>query len=179
MFALNLKNLLNIHNPEDVCSSVTSSITSDDVSTISVSADDVFYAFQHLKRNKTDQFGVSSNHILYASSALIDLLASFFSAVLWHGYMPEVFRYYVVVPIPKGHKDASCSTNYRGIAIASIISKPLEWVLLSKYSEYFQSSELQFGFKKGVSTTLCTGLIKIQFLGTCTRIHQFMGAFWI
>ena len=132
MFALNLKNLLNIHIPEDVCSSVTSSITSDDASTISVSADDVFYAFQHLKRNKTDQFGVSSNHILYASSALIDPLASFFSAVLWHGYMPEVFRNCVVVPIPKGQKDASCSTNYRGIAIASIISKLLEWVLLSK-----------------------------------------------
>ena len=62
----------------------------------------------------------------------------------------------MVVPIPKGHKDASCSTYYRGIAIASIISKLLELVLLSKYSEYFQSSELQFGFKKGVSTTLCT-----------------------
>ena len=103
LFALNLKNRLNIHIPEDVCSSVTSSITSDDASTISVSADDVFYAFQHLKRNKTDQFGVSSNHILYASSALIDPLASFFSAVFCHGYMPEVFRNCVVVPIPEGN----------------------------------------------------------------------------
>ena len=42
LFALNLKKRLNIHIPEDVCSSVTSSITSDDASTISVSADDVF-----------------------------------------------------------------------------------------------------------------------------------------
>ena len=41
------------------------------------------------------------------------------------------------LPIPKGLKDASCSSNYHGIAIASIFSKVLEGVILLKYSEVF------------------------------------------
>ena len=49
--------------------------------------------------------------------------------------------------------------NYRAIAIASLLSKVLERIILSRYESYFTSSALQFGFKKGHSTTLCTGLI--------------------
>ena len=74
--------------------------------------------------------------------------------------MPNVLRDCVVIPIPKGLKDPSCSSNYRGIAIASTLSKVLEGVILHKYSEFFTSSDLQFGFKSGYSTTMCTGLIK-------------------
>ena len=59
-----------------------------------------------------------------------------------------------------GNKDASCSSNYRGIALASILSKVLGGVILHKYSEHFISSNLQFGFKPGHSTTLCTGVLK-------------------
>ena len=46
------------------------------------------------------------------------------------------------------------------IAIASTLSKVLEGVILHKYSEFFTSSDLQFGFKSGYSTTMCTGLLK-------------------
>ena len=56
-----------------------------------------------------------------------------------------------------GLKDTSCSSNYRGIAIASTLSKVLEGVILQSF---FTSSDLQFGFKPGHSTTLCTGILK-------------------
>ena len=43
---------------------------------------------------------------------------------------------------------------------APTLSKALEWCILLNYSGYFTTSDLQFGFKRQLSTTLCTGLIK-------------------
>ena len=57
-------------------------------------------------------------------------------------------------------KDASCSDNYRPIALASTLSKVLEHIILEKYSKFFVSNCLQFGFKRGSSTTTCTALVK-------------------
>ena len=74
--------------------------------------------------------------------------------------MPIAIRDCTLVPIPKGNKDPSISDNYRSIALASSLSKVLEWIILSEFSEFFVTNDLQFGYKKGVSTSLCTGLIK-------------------
>ena len=75
--------------------------------------------------------------------------------------MPTCIRDCILVPIPKGQKDASKSDNYRSIALAHSISKILEWVILYQYySDAFVTSDLQFGFKRGMSTSLCTGFIK-------------------
>ena len=74
--------------------------------------------------------------------------------------MPAAFHDAVIQPIPKGSKDPSVSTNYRGIALASSLSKVLEWSILLTWNHYFCTSELQFGFKPGFSTTLCSGVLK-------------------
>ena len=57
-------------------------------------------------------------------------------------------------------KDPSCSLNYRAVALASTVSKVLEHLIFKKYSSSFCTSSLQFGFKPGYSTTLCTGVVK-------------------
>ena len=44
--------------------------------------------------------------------------------------MPKAFCDAMVQPIPKGSKDPSQSANYRGIALASSLSKVLEWSIL-------------------------------------------------
>ena len=74
--------------------------------------------------------------------------------------MPQCLRDSVIVPIPKGNKVASCSSNYRPVALSSNLSKVLERLILSKYENCFSSSPLQFGFKSGSSATLCTGTVK-------------------
>ena len=117
-------------------------------------------AISQIKMHKSDSCGLSSEHLKSSASAISDSLAVFFTTILRHGYMPKAFRDCVLVPIPKGSKDASCSKNYRAIALASSLSKVLERVLLLKYQSFFCSSSLQFGFKSGYSTTLCTGMIK-------------------
>ena len=57
-----------------------------------------------------------------------------------------------------------CSQNYRPIALASSVSKVLERVILSKYEMYFCSNSLQFGFKLGYSTKLCTGIVVSRYI---------------
>ena len=66
----------------------------------------------------------------------------------------------MVLPIPNCGKNVSVSDNYRPISLASNFSKIIEYIILEKYSNYFTSNVLQFGFKAGSSTSLCTGLVK-------------------
>ena len=80
--------------------------------------------------------------------------------MLRHGFMPLSFRDATIQPIPKGSKDPSLSANYRGIALASSLSKVMEWSILLTWELFFTTSDLQFGFKSGFSTTLCTGVLK-------------------
>ena len=71
--------------------------------------------------------------------------------------VPASLRDCILVPIPKPGKDPSCSDNYRPIALAP---KVFEWCLLFKFQSCFITSSLQFGFKPGFSSDLCTGLLK-------------------
>ena len=80
--------------------------------------------------------------------------------MLRHGYVPNSLRDCILQPIPKPGKDPSNSDNYRPIALAPTLSKVLELCLLNEYRSAFATSTLQFGFKQGFSTDLCTGLIK-------------------
>ena len=73
--------------------------------------------------------------------------------------MPTVFRDAIIQPIPKGTKDPSVSSNYRGSASASFLSKIFEWSTLLTWNCYFYTNELQFGFKPASLTTLCTGVL--------------------
>ena len=76
------------------------------------------------------------------------------------------FQYYqniktVLVPIIKDKTgDATDKSNYRPIALASVISKVLEMVILVKCEMYLHTSEHQFGFKSGHSTDLCIYTLK-------------------
>ena len=52
----------------------------------------------------------------------------------------------IVQPIRKGgNKDCSLSVNYRGIALASCLSKVIELCILELYGQHLLSSQLQFG----------------------------------
>ena len=72
-----------------------------------------------------------------------------------------MFRDAVIIPIPMdGNMDLSQSSNYRGIALASCFSKLLEYCILEDFGSCLLSSHLEFVFKPGLSTTMCTGVLK-------------------
>ena len=61
------------------------------------------------------------------------------------------------IPIPKDKKKSLCnSSNYRAIALSSILNKILYWIILIMEQYSLCSWELQFGFKGCLSTTQCT-----------------------
>ena len=74
--------------------------------------------------------------------------------------MPKCFRDCVLVPIPKGGVNLSSSDGYHPITLVSCLSEVLERIILNQYSSISSSHHLQFGFKTGSSTSLCTGIMK-------------------
>ena len=74
--------------------------------------------------------------------------------------MPLRFRDSVLVPILKGNKDVTDSSDYHPIALSSTFSKIIERLILSIYESVFTTTSLQFGFKPDSSTSMCTAAIK-------------------
>ena len=127
---------------------------------VSFTEEEVFDAINQLNPSKSDSHGIFSEHLKSCCSVIALPLSLFFTAIVRHGHMPQLLRDSTLVPVPKNNKDASVSTNYRPIALLSTLSKVLEQLILCKYSNIFTSNHLQFGFKPGSSTSLCTGMVK-------------------
>ena len=84
-----------------------------------------------------------------------------FTLCLAHGYLPPAMIETTIVPIVKNKSgNLSDSSNYRPIALATIVSKMFESVLLFKCAEYLSTSDNQFGFKSSHSTDLCIYTLK-------------------
>ena len=100
-----------------------------------------------------------SNHFIHALPVIELFVADLFTSIFIMVICP-VLRDCILVPVPKEDKDLTLSDNYRPVAIAPTLSKALEWYILLNYSGYFTTSDVQFGFKRQLSTTLYTGLNK-------------------
>ena len=145
---------------DQLSSSVNSLVSSSQLADIHVTEDEVIDAILSLKPHKSDASGMSTELLKCLIPIVSKPLATLLTASLRHGYIPKCFRDSVVLPIPKSGKNVSVSDNYRPISLASNFSKIVEYIILEKYSNYFTSNVLQFGFKAGSSTSLCTGLVK-------------------
>ena len=80
--------------------------------------------------------------------------------MLYYGYAPQLFLRSTMIPIPKGGK--LCSTNadlYRSLAISSILSKILYYVIIDPQADSLVTSDYQFGFKSHSSTMLCSTML--------------------
>ena len=113
-----------------------------------------------MKCGKKDGISVYSNHLALASVILAPYLSSLFTSMLRHGYIPSTLLDCVLKSLPKPGKDQRLSDSYRPIALANTLSKLFEWCILLQFNDAFISSDLQFWFKQGLSTDLCTGLNK-------------------
>ena len=119
---------------------------------------DVIKAISHLKHGKSDGHGgLCSDSIINAPHSLIVILTLIYNAMLVHGVSPDSMILGTMVPIPKNRRWSRVdSNNYRAITLSSIIGKIFDWIILLKESDVLCSSDLQFGFKEGVSTTQCS-----------------------
>ena len=66
-----------------------------------------------------------------------------------------------IIPIPKDKAGNKCnSANYRGISLSTSLSKILDIVTLERYKSTLCTSDLQFAFKVGHSTSMCTFVLR-------------------
>ena len=110
--------------------------------------------------SNSDGSGLSSDHLVHAAPVISNTLADLCTAIIRHGHMPEALSNCILVPIPKGQKTPTKSDNYRPVALTLTLSKVIEQDIILQYSEFFFTCDLQFRFKKGFSTSLCTAVLK-------------------
>ena len=63
----------------------------------------------------------------------------------------------MLIPLVKDKLGDICaSNNYRSIAISSLVSKILDWVIILLYGSKLKLDELQFAYQPKCSTNMCT-----------------------
>ncbi len=66
-----------------------------------------------------------------------------------------------MVPIPKARwANLTTSDHFRAITLNSIFGKLIDIIVMNKENENLCTSCLQFSFKPGSSTSLCTAMIQ-------------------
>lgn len=95
---------------------------------------------QGLKNKKASGHDeIESEHIKYGGNMLIRVLTKLFNNALNMGLFPVVFKYGLIVPIPKpGKQDLTEKGNNRGITLLTTIGKLYEKVIKMKMEENFR-----------------------------------------
>ena len=121
---------------------------------------------------------VSAEHLLYADESLRFFLSELFNMCIVHGYIPSSCLNTTIVPICKNKNgNMSDTSNYRPVAVATVVSKLLEHFILSNISLFLGTTDNQFGFKAGHNTDQCTFLLKQTASYFVTQFHLCMLCF--
>ena len=81
--------------------------------------------------------------------------------MLSHSYVPKSFTKGIIIPIIKDKRgDVTATSNYRPITISSVVSKIFEYFLLNKFSSFWSSDILQFGYKPATGCTNAIFLLR-------------------
>ena len=123
---------------------------------------DVTKAVKNIKKNKADDEGkLFSNHVLFASTSFYKCISCLFNGILVHGYTPKCLLNSTIISIPKNKRvDLSSDDNQRGVSLCSSLFKLFELVLLNKQNDKLKTSDMQYAYKSGHSTTVCTLVFK-------------------
>lgn len=121
----------------------------------------VYQAICSLHNNKSDNFfDWKSDALLNGSDILTDYFTLLFHSFLMHGYVPSSLLTCSLQPIIKDNLgDKFSADNYRAIGISPLVLKVFDLVILLIFSSELKPSELQFGFQKKNSPTMCTWLV--------------------
>lgn len=126
-----------------------------------VSPQIVYQAITCINANKSDNvYDFKSNAFLNATDIVTNHLTLLLQSFLIHGYVPTELITCSLKPIIKDNLgDKLSSENYRAIGISSLILKVLDWVIFILFEPQLKPSDLQFGFQKKNSTTMCTWVV--------------------
>ena len=122
----------------------------------------VIEAIKELSINKSCGLDkITAEHLKYASEKLPYLLGMAITGFFVHGFLPDSMLSVLIVPVIKDKAgNINSKDNYRPIALASIISKVVEIIMLNRMETYLLTQENQFGFKKKHGTDQCIFALK-------------------
>ena len=84
-----------------------------------------------------------------------------FTSFISHGFLPESMLSVMLVPVIKDKAGKiSSKDNYRPIALASVICKLVEVIMLDRIEMYMITNPNQFGFKRKHDTEQCIYVLK-------------------
>ena len=102
-------------------------------------------------------FLIDKPDLIHGTKLLFDYVCILLNAVICHSYAPPSYIKSSIIPIPKGTKAMlTDKVKYRSIAISSILSNVLDYIIIDNQKLALQTSDYQFGFKSKSSTVLCT-----------------------
>ena len=118
-------------------------------------------ACSRMRPGKADVTGsFTSDVLLHGPDTLFDSIAAIFRSFLVHGSVTLELLSCAFLPLFKGGlKDPHKSDSYRAIAGSSQVLKLFDNVVLLLWGDLLGSDTLQFGFKKGTSTSQCSWLV--------------------
>ena len=120
-----------------------------------ITVDEIEFAISQLKK----QIMWYRWHIIMQkiySRRVLHLLAMCVSSLFIHGFLPDSMLSVVLVPVIKNKsRRIKDSDNHRPIALASIVSKVVEKVILNRISEFLLTTCNRFGFKNKLGTDMC------------------------
>ena len=145
----------------DLCKRVDEMCSECD-SYVKVSTDMLKDAMRKVEAGKKDGFvGLESDHLTNGSDMLYQKLCHLITFSFAHSHMPECLQASTIVSIPKDCRGSMIvSENYRGICLCSVIVKLMDIIMMATCGNSLDTSELQFAYKPGHSTTMCTTVMK-------------------
>lgn len=121
-----------------------------------ISVHDVVSAVVQMKSGKSDGVAdIYSDGIIHGTAKLYELLSVVLTMFITHGTSSDLFINGTMVPLPK-NKGTNKSDEFRAITLSSVIGKLFDKIVLCRFNTELNSSNLQYGFKEGFSTTACT-----------------------
>ena len=104
---------------------------------------------------------VTGEHLKYAHPTLYVHLSLLFTLLFTHSYMPDILTNIKICNLIKDQqKSLSDMSNYRPIALASLISKLFECIILQRCETFFITTDNQFAYKSHHSTDMALFLLK-------------------
>ena len=128
-----------------------------------VCVNEVIDAVNNLKPYKGDgsMTGLSTDNFIHACDELFVHVACLLNCIFIHGSVPDDFVVGTTIPIPKNKNvNVTRSENYRGITLSSVFGRILDNIIMRRHVSLLASCDLQFGFKRGRSTAMCTAVVK-------------------
>ena len=143
------------------CNELLMQSSEKDISKCLVTELEIVTIIKNLKKGKSDgNIGLFSDHIIQGTPKLFGLLKILINLMIIHGISPKDLLIGTIIPIPKNKRvNVSNSDNFRGICLQSVICKVIDLVMLCKDEQCLQTSELQFGFKEGVSAASAAAIV--------------------